>query len=464
MSYQQYSNGNYSGGWLYAGMATRIGFDIGLHRKDAHTVDPEQAEIMKRVWWVLYMSDRIGSCVLGRPVSIVDENFNVDRPSTDWISKVIAGDDTDQSFESERLISCRLLWYSKLFTLMGKVLNTMYCVEVELSDTFLADLSKIQLPHLHNGLTTWFSSLPAELQYTPYAMSPGTDHPPPSSTALMHMMYYSCLTMVHRPYMYLSAPANIRADLLNSSRTICTTAAINVCHIAGSLKVNGQLRNAGYYGLGCLFAAGTIHMYNIVFTTPNNRETALSALTKIIEAARELAKTFPVAELYIAMVLDVVNNQEILFQKETSESSLDTPAITAPFSNLMSEQPTTSHNTTETSLSHEIRISGSDPAPTMQLRHPYGRYSLSLPDITMDQNPSELSKLWQTHVTATVGMIAKVLESSDPQIDRQPGCNPLDISGALQQAPTTSIYPCTDPTATSTAIPSDVDYDRRYRY
>ncbi|KAG0372358.1 Transcriptional activator of fatty acid utilization, partial [Mortierella sp. AD032] len=201
MSHHQYAVGNYSGGWLYTGMATRIAHDIGLHRQDFQVNEPIEAEIRKRVWWAVYIADRLGAGILGRPLNLRDKEYNVEMPSDDWIM-VVGGDDAvEYPFEPERIVSIRLLWAVKLFMQMGKVLNTMHCIEAEINGAFLADISKTQLPQLHNSLTSWFLSLPNELMYTPYTMSPNSNHPPSPPTALMHMFYYTTLTMLHRPYL-----------------------------------------------------------------------------------------------------------------------------------------------------------------------------------------------------------------------------------------------------------------------
>ncbi|KAK3821687.1 MAG: fungal-specific transcription factor domain-containing protein, partial [Benniella sp.] len=292
MSHHQYATGNYSGGWLYTGMAQRIALDIGLHRQDVQAGDSEQAEIRKRVWWALYMSDRLGSGVLGRPMNFRDEAFNVKMPDDKWIAGVVGEDTAEYPYESESVICCRLLWSVKLFIQMGKVLNTMHSIEAETNGAYLAEISKTQLPQLHNSLTSWFLALPNELMYTPYMMSPGTNHPPSPPTALMHMFYYTCLTMLHRPYLRPVNSKAIDANFLVSSRNICTAAATNVCHIADSLMLHGQLRDTCYFGMACLLAAGTVHVHNAITPTPSNRETTRAGLSKTVKAAHELVKTF----------------------------------------------------------------------------------------------------------------------------------------------------------------------------
>ncbi|KAG0052310.1 hypothetical protein BGZ83_002749 [Gryganskiella cystojenkinii] len=454
MSHHQYAVGNYSGGWLYTGMATRIGHDIGLHRQDVQSDEPEEAEIRKRVWWSLYISDRLGSGILGRPMTLRDKGFNVQMPSTDWLDEIGDEDVVEYPYEPERVIECRLLWSVKLFMQMGNVLNTMHCIEAEINGTFLADISRTQLPQLHNSLTSWFLALPNELMYTPYTMSPNSNHPPSPPTALMHMFYYTCLTMLHRPYLRPVNSESIDANFLVSSRNICTAAATNVCHIADSLMLHGQLKDTCYYGMACLLAAGTVHVHNAITPTPSNRETTRAGLSKTVKAAHELVKTFPVAESLIAVALDVFASQTSNVPTEMAASFIDISTFVAPFMDMTHLQSTSIGNIYEAARLAKLAKDGPGPAPSIQLRHPYGNFSMPLPEAEEEPpSPNEsdgkggrgrsgsgrsfksLSTIWQTQIATAVAMAAIAFGGTDPEQEQQFFANPMELPEALRLAP-----------------------------
>ncbi|KAG0078198.1 Transcriptional activator of fatty acid utilization [Linnemannia elongata] len=440
MSHHQYAVGNYSGGWLYTGMATRIAHDIGLHRQDFQGNEPIEAEIRKRVWWAVYIADRLGAGILGRPLNIRDKEYNVEMPSDDWISAVGGDDAVEYPFEPERIVSIRLLWTVKLFMQMGKVLDTMHCIEAEINGAFLADISKTQLPQLHNSLTSWFLSLPNELMYTPYTMSPNSNHPPSPPTALMHMFYYTTLTMLHRPYLRPVNSAAIDSNFLVSSRNICTAAATNVCHIADSLMLHGQLRDTCYYGMGCLLAAGTVHVHNAITPTPSNRETTRAGLSKTVKAAHELVKTFPVAESLIAVALDVFASQTTSIPTEMAASFIDISTFVAPFIDMSQLASNSIVNIYEAARIAKMAKDGPGPAPSIQLRHPYGNFSMPLPEQTKDQSSTNLSSMWQNQISTAVAMAAIAFGGTDPQQEEQQFfANPLELPEALRLAPIDTI-------------------------
>ncbi|KAF9930051.1 hypothetical protein BGZ67_006007 [Mortierella alpina] len=437
MSHHQFAQGNYSGGWLYTGMAIRIAHEIGLHRQDISTNMPEQGEVRKRVWWALYLCDRFGSSMLGRPLSINDEDFSVQMPSDDWIPKVFGEDIVEYPFEPETVISFRLFWTVKLIIKMGEVLNTMYSIGAETDDALLAELSKTQLPQLHNSLTSWFLALPKELMYTPYATD--GDAAPSSPTALMHMIYYNCLTMLHRPYLRSFEPTTIDSNFLDSSRSICTAAATNVCHIIDSLLQNGQLRGASHYSAACLLSAGTVHIHNALVPTPGTLETTRAGIIKTLRAAQELIKTFPAVEALMAAGLDVIASNLGPEQSDTDGSASDIFSSVAPYLDLARLQSVSINSIYETARFTKLNKEGPVFPPTVQLHHPYGNFSMLLQDSARDQSALDMSTVWQNQISAAVAMAASNFGGADPRQNQQALPSPVVLNEALRLEPITSM-------------------------
>lgn len=401
--------------------------------------EPEEAEVRKRLWWSLYMADRLGSAILGRPITLRDEGFNVQMPTDEWIADVLGEDTVEYPYEPESVISCRLIWSIKLFMQLGKVLDTMHCIEAEINGSFLANISRTQLPQLHNSLTSWFLSLPNELMYTPYTMSPNSNHPPSPPTALMHMFYYTTLTILHRPYLRPVNSESIDPNFLLSSRNICTAAATNVCHIADSLMLHGQLRDTCYYGMACLVSAGTVHVHNAITPTPSNRETTRAGLSKTVKAAHELVRTFPVAESLIAVALDVFASQTSSVPTEMAASFIDISTFVAPFMDMTQLQSASIGNIYEAARLAKLAKDGPGPTPSIQLRHPYGNFSMPLPESTKDQSATTLSSMWQAQIATAVAMAAIAFGGTDPQQEQQFFADPLELPEALRLQPIDSM-------------------------
>lgn len=69
-----------STGLVWLGSAVRIAQDIGLHWETGPWPVVE-GEIRRRVWWAIYVWDRLLSLEIGRPLSIADEDCDVGFPS-----------------------------------------------------------------------------------------------------------------------------------------------------------------------------------------------------------------------------------------------------------------------------------------------------------------------------------------------------------------------------------------------
>ncbi|TPX20710.1 hypothetical protein DIZ76_016605 [Coccidioides immitis] len=93
---------------LELGYAVRFGIIMGLHLNVPQNQLPsrELQEHRNRVWWTAYILDRSWACMLGKPVSIQDEDIDVNLPSTiPWSSESTTEDfaDTDYLIASLRI-------------------------------------------------------------------------------------------------------------------------------------------------------------------------------------------------------------------------------------------------------------------------------------------------------------------------------------------------------------------------
>ena len=66
----------------------RLALGLGLHRRlpKNDIIKPIERENRRRVWWTLYILDRISASKLGRPVTISDDDIDVEFPSMDGLS------------------------------------------------------------------------------------------------------------------------------------------------------------------------------------------------------------------------------------------------------------------------------------------------------------------------------------------------------------------------------------------
>lgn len=112
------------GCWITLGIAVRLAQSLGLH---TNTGDQKTAETRRRLWYSLYVLDRLVALQLGRPPAISDNDCNASLPSRaddsehDWD----AGDLPTISAE-EPSVGDYFLRVIEFSSIVGRVLGEIY--------------------------------------------------------------------------------------------------------------------------------------------------------------------------------------------------------------------------------------------------------------------------------------------------------------------------------------------------
>lgn len=78
--------------WATLGFAIRLAVGLGLHRRvGPEKGSPAELERRRRTWWSLYNFDRVVAFTLGRPLSIADEDIDIEVSSI-WFNRCYAND------------------------------------------------------------------------------------------------------------------------------------------------------------------------------------------------------------------------------------------------------------------------------------------------------------------------------------------------------------------------------------
>ena len=83
------ARGQISKGWAYSGFGFRMVFDMGLHL-DCHTprANPEEIEIRRRVFWGVFINDKMQSLYLGRPMAMHLQNIHCPEEFLDTLEEL----------------------------------------------------------------------------------------------------------------------------------------------------------------------------------------------------------------------------------------------------------------------------------------------------------------------------------------------------------------------------------------
>ena len=152
---------NRNSAYIRAGLALRLSLTLRLHRKPPENCSPRDREHRIRVWWTVYILDRISSSKVGLPVTVRDEDIDVQLPSLDGLT-----DFDIEDFHGCDLFNAQLI----LARITGGLLSTIYrTTRLDRANDFLQKVKKVL-----SDLTTWRNNLSPVLEFnsdttTPYS-------------------------------------------------------------------------------------------------------------------------------------------------------------------------------------------------------------------------------------------------------------------------------------------------------
>lgn len=264
--------------------------DLGLHRNCEHwNIPPEERERRKRVFWCCFILDRLTSAIYGRSSTFEERDCDVPFPSVDD-DEEIQQEDIEGEGDNKRppvKILEAFVHLVKICDILGHVLRNVYYAKAR------HHASAHHFEHVLNGLnrelTNWFNNLPPSLQYRPPNTESGeTCRDPPSPVSQMHMIYYTTIILLHRPFI----PAHSSSPLSLPSFKICISAATSILDIVNVMLSEGHLKYVMNYAVYCVFTAGIVF---IKMASSDDADKAFDAkiyINKIMRALDEIEMTW----------------------------------------------------------------------------------------------------------------------------------------------------------------------------
>lgn len=326
--------------FVLIGMAVKMAQLLGLQRR-CEGSDWQEAELRKRVFWSVYLLDRLIGSVLGQPMLILDKDCDVELPSLE------VGDGLDEMDEDEHLITVNYVQMIKLNTVFGNILQHIYSPQKSLpwSRDYTAMVSVFE-----SSLAAWVQQLPPHLEFT-VSMTSSTAPQIPSSSfaAHLHLLYYEILILLHRPF--LQFPNRHALMAMATSLHVCTNAANNITQIAESiLTTNTENCITFPFTTYSISVASTIHCLSL-----NSKDERLSvpAKTNLMTTIRLYKLFLHNGILSLSATKGVQNLERFLWS--------------------MSQDSTTATASTPASP----KLSNSAPSPTNRVRRLVNRFETS---------------------------------------------------------------------------------------
>ncbi|KAG2187853.1 hypothetical protein INT44_000603, partial [Umbelopsis vinacea] len=266
--------------YLLIGIAIRMAQDLGLHQScDDWNMPEMEKQTRKRIWWSLYVMDRFNSALFGKPLTIVEEDCDVDLPkeTAPWI-EIVDGfpkrttdprnfatfpsipDAQSQQYgmNEERPLYQMFLQLTKLSQIIGHILQGLYTTRAK-QQSYIQGSDNI-VTRLDHELTIWRFGLIKVLQEND--QSPASEVNVTPVAASIHLCYYAALLLLHRPFIEHIKQGRPNPLSSYSSFRICTSAAERAIILASNLSPSDFLRFSWSFNLSSVFQGGLMCIYN----------------------------------------------------------------------------------------------------------------------------------------------------------------------------------------------------------
>ncbi|KGO71472.1 Transcription factor, fungi [Penicillium italicum] len=176
--------------WFLVGTAARLALGMGLHAASSYRKFPLNVQQRrKRIFFSIYMMDRVVSITLGRPFALHDDDIDV-TPFEDADDEFIHSDCISPQSPLQPSLMAVPLHILSLRRIAGKISRQVYG-NVKDSNSTLEEREAI-IASLHQELLDWRRSMP-------FPLPDVNDSVPHLSTTWYDFNYYTHLAMIYRP-------------------------------------------------------------------------------------------------------------------------------------------------------------------------------------------------------------------------------------------------------------------------
>ncbi|KAG8668392.1 hypothetical protein FPOAC2_07676 [Fusarium poae] len=266
--------------YCYSGIAMRLAQSLGMHRSASRhtTLTPVERESRTRTWWVLYFFDRFSASKLGQPITVRDEDIDVEMPSQEGLTR----EEMAEFLDPQNLIT-----NIKLARIIGNILTHIYGIPKATNGLYIH-----QVHGILKQLREWHDELRPDMR----VKERGTPRP----VASLHLAYNQCIIQTTRPVLLhlfktqfqlgpkprddVPPRQNVSSITLALAES-CVNAAQASSRIVEGLFLDGSIATFGYWDAHHIFSAAMILIMSAVMkptaVNSDHLETLLSVLRSL---------------------------------------------------------------------------------------------------------------------------------------------------------------------------------------
>lgn len=301
-------------------VAVSLALKIRLHHDPAGQVKkPARVRLYKRIWWAVYMRD--SEIALGSRSATCIKDVDFDVPLLELADFEL---ETTPNGNSNKLrpLAIMCIAKAKLSLRISHILSMHHgCLKAKGSIRTAAMLFSSP-PHGQNAevivksLEEWREDLLPQARYTPPSLL--DDSPGESclavNRAFLHMLYYTALSALHRPFLLPTGSEPPHANWSNEmtlSLNSVQLAADSMTEIASALQCQGLVRYLPPSMITVLLPAIVSHLLNIFDNKRHVPSTGLQSFNKCMEIMNELRNAYAAADYSLVFLHRAIMTTEI---------------------------------------------------------------------------------------------------------------------------------------------------------
>ncbi|KAI1630522.1 fungal-specific transcription factor domain-containing protein, partial [Exophiala viscosa] len=317
--------------WHWTGLALSLAQSMGLNRgAGSANLPPKVRRLRRRIWWSLYIRDRLIALGTRRSMRIKDEDYDVPllaiedfdieplngpfgAPSNGWLM----GRDANQS----RGLTLMCIELSRLCICIGHVLQSQYTTLGErspLTSTLMVvpkspyERAK-ELTNRDNELEQWYQGLDPQIQNVAH------DSPRDPSTnslgihwSILQVIHQTAVSILHRPQILEPCPSGSEgAQAQHLSREKVGNAARKITKIMHAMLRRDQVRFLPTSGLTALLSASLGHMLEIKSNDENLRDASIFRFYQTMQVLQRLREIYAAADSAVSFLASAVRKAGI---------------------------------------------------------------------------------------------------------------------------------------------------------
>ncbi|CAO3680463.1 unnamed protein product [Umbelopsis ramanniana] len=271
--------------WYALGTAIRMAQELGLHRSSAHWKIPRsEIETRHRLFFACYILDRWIGARAGKPLTILDRDFDTGFPSAyevhDSDNSGTTSSTTEQgegdSHMDEEPPYLAFIHLIKLSEILGRILKALYAPKAKYANHSAGIDDPTILLVFDRRLSHWKATLDAGMipkgkgEPKPDPENPDYSEAQnlkinPQHRVMLDMCYHVSQLLLHRQFMQVPTIEldSAMEDLVNHSHSICTQAAANINTLSQKAELRHFISVSPTTLIYAAFQGALIHMYNI---------------------------------------------------------------------------------------------------------------------------------------------------------------------------------------------------------